>query len=274
MDAAELASSLVPGTSVRELAADTNRVFRLLEESGASTVLKVYVTPARERRERHALEALAGVAGVPRILERSSDDVSWIRMSDGGGWNLATLPRSREVVARAGAVLRGIHDSNAAITNLGTGIDAEYVQAHFRSTLDRLERYRRRLSLPADVLEAARRSHATLVASEPRPAHTRPHPRNFLVAEDGTVTLVGWEWATLAPPEWDLSLASWEIGRDLGEDAAAALWEGYGATAAREHLRPWTAYHAAMLMLEAAEQREGRLGDLAFLVDEFAASLS
>lgn len=273
MDAAALAATLLSGTTVRELSAGTNRVFRLLEESGATTILKVYVTPARERRERHALEALAGIPGVPRILDRGSDDVPWIRMSDGGAWNLAALPRSVEAVTGAGRVLRGIHDSGAAITNLGTGIDAEYVQAHFRSTVDRLERYRRRLSLPADILDAARRSHLNLVASSPRPAHTRPHPSNFLVAEDGSVTLVGWEWATLAPPEWDLSLASWRFSRELGDDAAAALWEGYGSTAVRGHLRPWIAYHAAMLMLAAAEQREGRLGDLSTLVDDLASSL-
>lgn len=273
MDAAVLAATLVPGTTVRELSAGTNRVFRLLEESGATTILKVYVTPARERRERHALEALAGIPGVPRILDRGTGDVPWIRMSDGGPWNLATLPRSFEAVTGAGRVLRGIHDSGAAITNLGTGIDAEYVQAHFRSTVDRLERYRRRLSLPADILDAARRSPLRLVASPPRPAHTRPHPANFLVAEDGSVTLVGWEWATLAPPEWDLSLASWRFARELGEDAASALWEGYGEAEPRDRLRPWIAYHAAMLMLEAAEQREGRLGDLSTLVDDLAASL-
>ncbi len=273
MDAVEFVSSLVPGATVRELAADTNRVFRLQGEPGSTSIVKVYATPARERRERHALDALAGVSGVPRILDRGTGEITWIRMSDGGVWNLATLPRSLDVVAGAGSVLRAVHDSGANITNLGTGIDGEYVQAHFRSTLDRLERYRRRLGLPADVLDAARASQAKLSASTPRPAHTRPHPRNFIVSEGGSVTLVGWEWATLAPPEWDLSLATWRIGRELGDDAVAAVWQGYGLPTPRDQLKPWVAYHAAMLMLEASEQRDGRLGDLSYLVDDLAASL-
>jgi hypothetical protein len=32
--------------------------------------------------------------------------------------------------------------------------------------------------------------------------------------------------------------------------------------------RPWVAYHSAMMMLEAAELREGKLGDLSYLVDD------
>jgi thiamine kinase-like enzyme len=171
-------------------------------------------------------------------------------------------------------VLRGIHDSNAPITNLEGGIDAEYVQTHYLSTLDRLARYRRRLNLPSSVLADARIASTRLEASKPHPSHTRPHPGNFVVNESGEVTLVDWEWATLAPPEWDLSLATWRFSRELGQDAAEALWSGYGATFPQSRLRPWVAYHAAMMMLSAAEQRDGRLGDLAYLVDDLARSVS
>jgi hypothetical protein len=66
MGAMEMVAGLVPTATVKELSSGTNKVFRLLEESGESTVVKVYATPARERRERHALEALLGVPGVPR----------------------------------------------------------------------------------------------------------------------------------------------------------------------------------------------------------------
>lgn len=274
MDPMQMVASLVPAATVKELSGGANKVYRLLEESGESTVVKVYATPARERRERHALEALLGVPGVPQILERgATEGMAWIRTTDGGSWSLATLPRNLDTVRRAGALLRGVHDSEAPITNLDSGIDADYVQAHFRSTLDRLERYRRRLGLPAEVLEAAKRNENHPVASAPKPAHTRPLPKRFLVNDDGEVTLVGWEWATLAPPEWDLSLASWQLSRILGDDAATALWEGYGGTSNPSRLRPWIAYHAAMSMLEAAEQREGRLGDLSYLVDDLAAAV-
>jgi hypothetical protein len=275
MGAMEMVAGLVPTATVKELSSGANKVFRLLEESGDSTVVKVYGTPARERRERHALESLLGIPGVPQILERGATDaMTWIRMTDGGSWSLATLPQNLDLVRKAGALLRGVHDSEAPITNLDSGIDGDYVQTHFRSTLDRLERYRRRLGLPAEVLEAARRSDNHPAASAPKPAHTRTLPKNFLVNDRGELTLVGWEWATLAPPEWDLSLATWQFSRTLGDEAATALWEGYGGENSIENrLEPWVAYHAAMQMLEAAEQRDGRLGDLSYLVNDLAAAV-
>lgn len=275
MDAADLVAHMAPSATIKEISSGANRVFRLLEESGRSSVVKVFTTLARERRERHALEALAGIPGVPHILERgATEGKAWIRLEDGGAWSLATLPKNLDATRRAGAVLRGIHDSNAPITNLEGGIDAEYVQTHYLSTLDRLERYRRRLSLSSSALADARVASTRLEASKPHPSHTRPHPGNFVVNESGEVSLVDWEWATLAPPEWDLSLATWRFSRELGKDAAEALWTGYGATFPQSRLRPWVAYHAAMMMLSAAEQRDGRLGDLAYLVDDLARSVS
>ena len=82
--------------------------------------------------------------------------------------------------------------------------------------------------------------------------------------------MIEWEYATLAPPEWDLSLATWRFSREIGEDAATALWQGYGASFPADRLLPWIAYHSSMMMLEAAERRDGRLGDLAYLVDDLA----
>jgi len=275
MDAAQMVAGLAPTATIKELSAASNRVFRVRSDSGATTVVKVYSTAARERRERHAIEALAGVRGVPQILERGSNHgLPWIRMTDGGAWSLATLPKNTDTIARAGEVLRAVHDSGADITNLGSGIDDAYVRDHYRSTLDRLERYRRRLGLPAEVLQTAKASDRFPVASAPLPSHTRPHPRSFMVSELGEITLIEWEWATLAPPEWDLSLATWRFTRDLGADAAQAFWHGYGASFPQERLRPWIAYHSAMTMLEAAEQRDGRLGDLAYLVKDLSDSVA
>lgn len=275
MDPRQIAQSMAQSASIKDLSSGSNSVFRIREEGGDSTVLIVYSTPARERRERHAIEALEGVPGVPQILERgASEGQSWIRVTDGGSWNLAALPKNLDTVMKAGAVLRAVHDSGATITNLDSGIDGDYVQAHFRSTLDRLERYRRKLGLPADVLAAAKESGNTPIASPPKPAHTRPYPRNFIVSDSGGVMLIDWEWATLAPPEWDLSLASWRFSRELGPDAAEALWRGYGASFPQHRLNPWIAYHASMMMLEAAEKRDGRLGDLNYLVNDLADAIS
>lgn len=271
----EMIANIANGETIKELSSSSNHIYRLLRENGDTTVVKIYTTSSRERRERHALEALLGVPGVPQILERgASDGLPWTRMTDGGAWNLSALPRNTDIIATAGRLLRGIHDSNAHITNLDHGIDGEYVIAHYRSTLDRLERYRRRLELPASVLEAARNNSKFPTSSEVVPSHTKPHPSNFLVSEDGSMTLIGWQWATLAPPEWDLSLATWRFSRVLGPDAAQALWDGYGARFSQERLKPWIAYHSSMAMLEAAEQRDGRLGDLNYLITDLSSAIA
>ncbi len=274
MDAREIASALAPTATVKELSSRQNRAFRLLEEHGASSVVKVYATTARERRERHAIEALAGIEGVPTILERgATDGTPWIRFADGGTWSLATLPRNLEVVKRAGRALKALHSANAAITNLDSGIDAQYVATHLISTLDRLERFRRRLGISAELLASAKIASSQPPAGDPAPAHTRPVPENFLVSDKGAVTLIDWEWATLAPPEWDLSMATWRFSKQLGPESAEALLEGYGATFPAVRLKPWITYHTATMMLDAAESREGRLGDLSYLVDDLAASV-
>jgi aminoglycoside phosphotransferase (APT) family kinase protein len=270
MEYEELVRSIAPDATFKDISSGSNKVFRLLQESGDTSVLKVYTGVSRERRERHALEAFGGVVGVPTILERgNTDGHPWIRMTDGGTWDLASLPRNLDIVRSAGRVLRGVHESSGKLTNLANSIDDDNIDAHYMSTLNRLERYRRRLGIAPDMLEAARTTGSPH-ASSPRPSHTRPTPEQFLVSESGQVTLIDWEWATMAPPEWDVSLASWQLANLLGDQAAAAFVEGYGAAVSAARLRPWIAYHAAMIMLDAAEKRDGRLHDLAPMVRAMA----
>lgn len=270
MDALELVGSLHPGATVRELSAGANRVFRVLKADNTSTVVKVYPVPSREKRERHALEALAGLPAVPRILKHASEGaIAWIEMTDGGHWNLATLPRNLDTIQKAGAALRGIHTAKVEISNLSAGIDADYVLSHYRSTIQRLGRYRRRFGMDQVVLDRALQMEPPL-ATSPAPAHTKPVLSKFVVDDDSSITIVDWEWATLAPPEWDLTLAVWQLAGKLGEDAAAAFRKGYAAELPESRYRSWVAYHAAMMMLEAVEVREGRLGDLQYLVDDLS----
>jgi aminoglycoside phosphotransferase (APT) family kinase protein len=273
MDVADLIRTLAPAATFKEISAGGNRVFRLLEETGATTVLKVYQAPSRERRERHALESLAGTPGVPAMLDRGiTDGAAWIRMTDGGTWNLASLPKNIDIIRRAGRLLRGVHDSGAKITNLGHVIGEGNIEAHYRSTLERLERFRRRLQIDPGLLGAAARAEPP--SSGPsKVSHTKPTPEQFLVNEAGQVTLIDWEWATLAPPEWDVSLAIWQLETRLGQEAGQAFSEGYGITVPELRLSPWVAYHAAMMMLNAAENREGRLHDLAPMVNTLASSV-
>ena len=147
------------------------------------------------------------------------------------------------------------------------GIDADYVLSHYRSTVERLGRFRRRFQLDQAVLDRALDIEPPL-ATDPVPSHTRPMPSKFVVDEESAVTLTDWEWATLGPPEWDLTLAVWQFASINGEDAAAAFRKGYAAELPESRYRSWVAYHAAMMMLDAAETREGRLGDLSYLVDD------
>jgi aminoglycoside phosphotransferase (APT) family kinase protein len=264
MDALTLVGTIAPRASVREVSTSTgpkrNRVFRLLEEEGRASVVKIYATPGRERRERHALEALAGVEGVPRLIDRgvTADGTAWAQLTDGGGWSLKSLTKNLDVLHRSGRILRNVHDSKSQITNLEGGMDGEYIASHYRSTVERLGRFRRKLQIPPEVLEAAGNAPPP-VSGEPVPSHTHPTPDKFLVSEEGEVMLVDWEWATLAPPEWDVSLATWSLSSIHADDAVDAFLEGYGGTLPRSRLDSWTAYHAAVALLEAGESREGRL---------------
>lgn len=268
MTARALVEELYPSARIRELAAGANKIYRVTEHEDDNTIVKVYPVVSREKRERRALEVFGEVDGVPRILDYGFHrDLAWLKMTDAGNWNLSSLPKNLEVVEAAGRTLRNVHRSTANITNLTVGIDSEYVKSHFKSTIERLARYRRRFGMQQVVLDKAMDIDPPL-ATDPVPSHTRPMPSKFIVGDTGAVTLVDWEWATLGPPEWDLTLAVWQFAVNHGEDAAAAFRKGYAAELPESRYRSWVAYHSAMIMLDAAEQREGRLGDLHYLVND------
>lgn len=268
MTARGLVERLYPSARIRELAAGANQVFRITESDTDTSIIKVYSVASREKRERHALEALAGIEGVPTVHNHGIDgEVAWLKMSDGGNWNLSNLPKNLDVVSEAGRTLSNVHNAKAEITNLVVGIDSDYVKSHYKSTIQRLGRFRRRFGMQQVVLDKALEIEPPL-ATSPVPSHTRPTPSKFVVNEQGEVSLVDWEWATLGPPEWDLTLAVWQFAVNQGEDAAAAFRKGYAAELPESRYRSWVAYHSAMMMLDAAEVRDGRLGDLQYLVSD------
>jgi len=268
MDARGLVESLYPNGRIRELAAGANKVYRIMENGTETSIVKVYPVASREKREQHALEALAGIDGIPTVQNHGLEgEMAWLKMSDAGAWNLANLPKNLDMIESAGKILRNVHSSKAEITNLVVGIDSDYVLYHYRSIINRLGRFRRRFGMDKAVLDRALDIEPPL-ATDPVPSHTRPLPSKFIVSEENQVTLVDWEWATLSPPESDLTLAVWQFATTNGEDAAAAFRRGYAAELPESRYRSWVAYHAAMMMLEAAEVRDGRLGDLSYLVDD------
>lgn len=259
MEPIKLAERMSVGGRVQELSSaerllGSNRVFRIWTTSG-TRILKIYGTPARERRESHSLEALAGLEGLPVVMDRGIEDdtIHWTLFNDSGQWNIGALPENARTARRAGAILRRIHDTEPnPLSNLSRGIDQEWISVDFMSTFRRLERYRAKIGYSAELLERARRVRPPY-ASTPRVAHTNTIPENFLVDDEGVVTLINWEWATLAPPEWDLTKSLWLMNLKAGPDASAAFQEGYGRAIEPMQLDRWIVYHAAMMLVFEAE---------------------
>lgn len=235
-------------------------------------VLKVYGSDARQRRERHALNALSGWGHTPEALDSGvTDGLHWIVFEDSGKWNLETLPENPGLARAAGEILRELHETDEQmVSNLERGIDQEWVAIDFQSTLRRLDRYRSRVGVSSEFIEAAKGVNPPF-ATAPVLAHTDPVPRNFIVNDGGTVTLINWGWATLAPPEWDLTRAAWAIGVHAGPNASAALLEGYGKAIDGVLLDRWIVYHTAQTLVRHTERAmSNRPADVPTgLVDEF-----
>ena len=265
MDAHALAERIAAGNRFQDLTRPTkslakNHHYRIWRD-GTSVLLKVYGTPARERRESHAIEALQDLGCIPVRIDGSGvEEPAWALFEEPGQWSLGSLPASSDAARKAGVVLRSVHESDPkTLTNLTRGIDAEWVKVDFASTMRRLARYRGRVGIDAELYEAMAATPPP-DASEPRAAHTDPTPEHFILNESGAVTLVDWEWATLAPPEWDLTKAAWLLRIRAGTAAADALQEGYGQTLDSVEMSRWIVYHAAMLLIYEAEQRMSDAG--------------
>lgn len=259
MDALALAERVAAGNRFQDLTRPTkslakNHHYRIWRD-GTSVLLKVYGTPARERRESHAIEALHQLRGIPvRIDGSGTEEPAWALFEDPGQWSLGSLPGSLDAAQKAGVVLRSVHESDpTALSNLARGIDGEWVKVDFASTMRRLARYRGRVGIDAD-LYAAMAAVPPPKASAARAAHTDPTPEHFVLDGSGAVTLTDWEWATLAPPEWDLSKATWLLRIRAGSAASDALQEGYGRRLGPIQMSRWIVYHAAMLLVYEAEQ--------------------
>lgn len=280
MDVRSIAESLAQGGRFQELSlgegtSGRNRVFRLFTPDG-TRILKIYGSPALQRRESHALQSLGGLDGMPTLLDRHDDgDTPWALFADAGKWTISSLPENTGLARRAGEILRGIHDSGAKISNLARGIDPDWVATDFYSVLRRLQRYRGRLRLPAEIFTRAS-AVPPPPASDPQVAHARPAPKRFVVDDDGAVTLLTWEWATLAPPEWDLSRIVWLLNTQVGDRASLAFQEGYGRELTNAELERWTVYHAAMgLVFRADDSSKSGMGaEIDYLISEFHRSVA
>jgi hypothetical protein len=276
VDARAAAQRIAAGSTLQHLsspksAQGANHVYRIWRDDG-TVIFKVYGADSRDRREAHALEALENIAGVPRVLTRGVDEgAHWVMFVDGGKWSLDTLPENPGLAEKAGETLAAIHASDTgAFSNLARGIDEEWIASDLQTTIRRLERYRRRVGVSAEAIEAAHEVPPPN-ASEPVVSHTDPIARKFVVNDKGDITLVNWEWATLAPPEWDLSRAAWSMSVHEGPAAALGLLHGYGTEMDQGQLDRWIVYHAAQQLLQLADrQTSSKASDLPHnLVPEF-----
>ena len=276
MDARAAAERIAAGATLQHLSSPkaahgANHVYRIWRDDG-TVIFKVYGADSRDRREAHSIEALGSIPGVPRVLARGIDeDAHWTIFADGGKWSLDTLPENPGLAEKAGETLAAIHGSDtAAFSNLARGIDEEWIASDLRSTIRRLERYRRRAGVSAETIEAAHDVPAP-EASDPTVCHTNPIARKFVVNDKGDLTLVNWEWATLAPPEWDLSKAAWSMAVHEGPAAALGVMRGYGRSIEAQQLDRWIVYHAAQELLRlSAQQTSSKASDLPHnLIPEF-----
>ena len=273
MDAVQLARSLADGGRVNQLGPSTNatHMFRVLGEESAY-LLKVYDVESFARREERSFQTLDGAPGTPTILERGDvEGVHWVKIADPGGWTFATLPENLDAARHAGELIRNVHQhATANVTNLQGGMSGPQVAADFAATFLRLERFRGRVNMPKETLALAAAVPPPR-SSEPVLSHTNPIAENFFVDDDGQVTLLDWSWSTLAPPEWDFSLAYWSLSATVSARAADAFAEGYGASLSDEDLRPWIVYHIGSYLLRIAETSSGRLDHHKSKVDQLLA---
>lgn len=260
MDPRTLAEKFAEGTAVQQLTSSTpmqgaNHLFRIWRSHGTE-VLKVYGSDSRLRRETHSLDALNGTAGIPIVLDRGfNDNMHWALFKDGGKWNLQSLPENPGLAEKTGELLAAVHTADpVAVSNLSRGIDQEWIAVDLKATLRRLERYRSRVGVPAELIGAAQAVPAPF-GGRPVVSHTNPVAKKFVVNDAGAITLVNWEWATVAPPEWDLSRAAWSIGLHMGPVAGSAVMRGYGRTIEPAQLDRWIVYHASQTLVHLAERQ-------------------
>lgn len=269
MEAADIARKLSGDGRILEVGTGVGRLYRIWADDGSTQMVKVYATTAAERREQQALENLAGLVGLPLVLSRGEEgEHPWIVFKDPGKWSLASLPENVGLGRKAGEILRALHSRTADhLSNVAHGIDQEWINGDFPATFKRLERYRGKLHLSADIVEKAGEIEPPTV-TRGVVVHTDPNPEQFYVDEDEGMTLFHWEWSTLGAPEWDFSKLLWLTGLKVGPDAATGVIEGYGEEMPDDQLERWAVYHAGMMLVSAVEVSDQQLRGVEWLVDE------
>lgn len=274
MEPADLARSLSREGRILEVASGVTSLYRIwdLDET---RLVKIYASGAAHKREKRALDMLAGLSSLPTVLEDGvTSDLHYTVFADPGKWTLETLRDNTAMARKAGELLAELHERDPAdFSNVAHGMDQDWLTSDFPSVFRRLERYRGRLQVPAEVLSAA--------GSLPPPQtlrqviiHTDPGPDHFFIRDGGPMTLLHWEWSTFGPPEWDLSRLMWLMRAKSGPGAAQAVAEGYGTVLSPDQLNTWAAYHSGMMLTQLVEHMEQPLKAARWLVAELERAAS
>lgn len=259
MDRTSLAREFAAHGLVQELTRlsrvlNATQEFRVWRDEDTA-ILKMYASETGQSRALGALDALSAWNRGPIVLESGETDrIFWVLFEDAGLWNLQTLPENPELARTAGTILRELHEQDSMqMSKLSRTIDQTWVAVDFQATLRQLERYRGRVGVGQDLITAARGINPPF-ASTPVVSHTDPVTRNFVVNDAGNVTLISWESAALAPPEWDLSRAAWSLSMHVGPVASNALLESYGKKMDEVLMDRWIVYHAAQMLVQGTER--------------------
>jgi hypothetical protein len=244
-------NEVVPGARVENVLRylPGRRVTTLVEHEGELAVVKVFASP-RARGNARRLRAFAAsptAALVPSVLG-----------CDAAGHVLAityrrgVLPASLSdteypaCFSRVGAALRRIHDSGAELDRVW---DWEHEVAQLR-----------RHAVPAtiDLVETLAASTGWLAGAPPSPAHRDCHPRQVVVAADGTVAFIDLDDAAMGPRGLDVGNMLGHLIRERITDARSAratvqaseaFLDGYGPCAELDEgvLTGWTSLGVARL---------------------------
>lgn len=183
-------------------------------------VLKAFTIAAKARKEAQALAALAGAGyPVPRVLLAQGETIVMERVAGQPLWEVYTAaaaapPRQDELAAQFVRLLVDLQALDASL--LAAEPDADAVPAReierlradetpvFRPVIDWLDA--RRVPCPRAVI-----------------AHRDYHPWNVLLAPDGAVHVIDWDWE-IADPRFDLAWMLTLMARSgFGAFSAAAL---------------------------------------------------
>ncbi len=254
MDAIEVARELTGDGRPVPLAADERRYFRVWD-SQSSRVIKIDRSHRSHDRELSVIDALDGVLGIPFVLDAGQvDDWYWISFADPGPWNLTSL-RNSEVGARIARTLRQVQElpldgfPQPVLTNA-------LIQSEYTSALRQLRPLRGRLHIEKSLIDGLFGIPAP-GGSSPRPAHLGAKTRQTFIDEGGNVTLMGWEDAGIAPPEWDLTQVL--MGLDETSRTGSTFSKDTRLNQGPIDLHRWIIFHSVRELLKLANSYETAL---------------